>query len=278
MVALIRAELRKYLSTRMVWGMGLAMFLTGAGFAALFGAFMIYGEIGGPGGATIEPTAVLPELTLARIIYTAGISLGYLLALCIGILSIGQEFRHKTATSTFLAAPRRHRVIGAKSAALVLIAAGNGVAHVLGALLGGGILLAINGLAVFPEPVDLLRTLALVLLVLGLWALMGLGVGVLIPNQVAALFIAVAVAWIVEPLLGFALTFVSWGEGMARFFPSQATTATLDLSSGMDAATSEMMGMAGDPLTWWAGALVLVGYAVVLAGVGLVLTRRRDIA
>ena len=32
-----------------------------------------------------------------------------------------------------------------------------------------------------------------------------------------------------------------------------------------------------DPLSWWGGALVLIAYAAVLAGVGSMLTVRRDV-
>ena len=64
---------------------------------------------------------------------------------------------------------------------------------------------------------------------LGLWALIGLGIGILIPNQVAALLIGIGVAWIVEPLLGFAMTFWEFGrEHIAQFLPSSATNAVIN--------------------------------------------------
>lgn len=276
MIALVRSELLKYRSTRLFWGMLIGMFLTGAVFAAINAAFTIYGEM--PiGGETVELRSMVPDATLVRQTYTGGIQLGYLLALVIGVLSIGQEFRHKTASGTFLAAPRRSRVVAAKVISLIIIGAVNGVAHLLGAVLGGGALLAANGVPLFPDPPGLVRTLALALLVLGLWALIGLGIGVLIPNQIAALLVAIAVAWIVEPLLGFGLTFLDGGEAVARFFPSQATTATLDTFGGMDPAAAEQMGSSGNQLAWWAGALVLLTYAAVMTAIGTWLTRRRDI-
>jgi ABC-type transport system involved in multi-copper enzyme maturation permease subunit len=274
---LVRAELRKYLTTRMYWGMALAMFLTGALFAAITAAFVIYGSIQ-VGGEEIDLETVLPELTLARMVYTGGIQIGYLLALVIGVVAIGTEFRHKTATSTFLAAPRRTRVILAKAAALVLIAVGSGLFHVIGSLIGGGVLLGLNDLAVLPDAAQLGRTLLLALLVLALWALMGLGIGVLITNQVAALFVAVAVAWIVEPLLGWGLTFLDGGDAFARFFPSQATTATLNVFTGADEQVTRSMGGSGEQLPWWGAALTLIAYAGVMTVIGVWLTRRRDIA
>lgn len=276
MIALVRSELLKYRSTRLFWGMLIGMFLTGAAFAAIGAAFTIYGEM--PiGGQTVEMRSLVPDETLVRQTYTGGIQLGYLLALVIGVLSIGQEFRHKTATGTFLAAPRRSRVIAAKVISLIVIGAVNGVVHLAGAMIGGGALLAANGIPLFPGPGGLVRTLALALLVLGLWALMGLGIGVLIPNQIAALLVAIAFAWIVEPLVGFGLSLVDGGSEVARFFPSQATSAALDTFGGMDASAAEQMGASGDQLAWWAGALVLLAYAAVMTAIGTWLTRRRDI-
>ena len=59
---------------------------------------------------------------------------------------------------------------------------------------GGGraipLVLNLRGEDAFPST-EVLRTLLLSLLVLGLWALIGLGLGILIPNQVAALMTTV---------------------------------------------------------------------------------------
>ncbi|MGB3764277.1 MAG: ABC transporter permease subunit [Ornithinimicrobium sp.] len=274
MIHLVRSEVLKYVSTRTAWGLTLGMFVTGLGFSALFGALFVYGNI----LDGVELSEVAPPLLFARIVYTSAIQFGYLLALVIGVLCIGQEYRHHTVTGTFLATPRRSRVIGAKVIALCLIAVVSGAVHVLGSLIGGGILMASAGLPVYPDAGELTKTLLLMLLVLALWTLIGLGVGVLIPNQVAALCLAIAVAWIVEPLAGFGLTFVSWGQDLSRFFPSQVTAATLDVFTGANDSLRTALGGPADPLGWGAGALVLLGYAAVMALIGLVLTRSRDIA
>lgn len=279
MTGLVRSELRKYFSTRMWWGMAVAMFLVGALFAAFTGAFTLYGELpAGPGDSMIRLGDALPDLTKARMIYSGGIQFAYMLALVIGVLSMGQEFRHKTVSGTFLAGPRRHQVVAAKVVALVAIIAVNAVAFLVGSLIGGGILLSTADAAIFPQPADLLQTFALMLLILVVWGLIGLGLGVLLTNQVAALFIGIALTLIVEPLIAFGLTFVDGGDAIAQFFPSQAATATLSLFSGVDPAIAEIMGASSDQLAWWAGALTLLAYALVMTLIGLWLTRRRDIA
>ena len=154
--------------------------------------------------------------------YTGGLQVAYLLTLAIGVLTIGSEYRHQTITSTFLAVPKRAKVMTAKVVALLGIGAGYGAAALASSFAVGAVILAGKGHAIWPDA-TIGRTLALGLLVLGLWALIGLGIGILIPNQIAALFIAVGVAWIVEPLLTFLLSTQDWGRSAARFFPSSAT-------------------------------------------------------
>ncbi|WP_134772486.1 ABC transporter permease subunit [Ornithinimicrobium flavum] len=279
MTAAVRSELRKYATTRMAWAMPVAMLLIGAAFAALQGLFLaVIGEFPGADGEIIRPAEVWDDLTVARMVYTGGVSMGYLLALVLGILSMSGEFRHRTLTATLLATPRRGRLIAAKLVGLVLVVLLNAVVFTAGSVLGGGIMLAVGDVSVFPDPVELVGTLARMVLVLVLWGLMGFGLGVIIPNQVIALFVGVGFTLLLEPLIGFGLTFVDWLADAARYFPSQATMATLDLFSGVDPEVRQSLGGAEDPLTWWVAALVLLGYAGIMAALGWVLTSRRDVA
>lgn len=274
MTGLVRAELRKYTTTRLMWGMAIAIFVVGAGFAAIFAGVALYAPLGDGLGTLAD---IVPGDVLTKFVYLSHIQLGYLLVLCIGVVVIGQEFRHKTATSTFLAEPHRPRVIGAKCMALAVIGAVNGLLFLVGSLIGAGILLGINGEALFPDPGGLLRAFALALLVLVLWTWIGLGVGVLISNQIVALLVAIAFVWIVEPLVTFALSFVDWGPELTRFFPGSVSTAALDLSSGIPGQVAQEIGMSATSLSWGVGALLLVAYAAAMALIGLVLTQRRDI-
>lgn len=279
MTGLIRSELRKAFTTRIGWGMPLAQFLLAALFVGITGVFMLFVTVPGSAGGTDGPLGdAFPAPVLARTIYTGGMQVGYLLSLVLGILSMGTEYRHRTLTATFLAAPRRGRVIAAKVVALTVVVVVNGLAHLAGALLTGGTLLLVADRAVLPEAGDLLGVLARMLLVFALWGLMGLGLGVLIPNQVAALFVGVAFAFLVEPLLGVFIGMIDALAEAARFFPSQASTAALSLYQGMDPGTVEQTGGSAEPLTWWVAALVLLGYAAVMTAVGWVLTLRRDVA
>ncbi|MDO5739806.1 MAG: ABC transporter permease [Ornithinimicrobium sp.] len=277
MINLIRAELRKYTSTRLSWSMPLAMAVLGGIFAALQGLFLVViGEIPTQDGSVIRPAENFSDLMLARMVYSGGIQIGYLLALVLGILAMSGEFRHKTITSALLAAPRRGQLISAKVAALVLVVLLNALAFISGSLLGGGAMLAVGDAALLPEPGLLLGTLVRMALVLVLWGLIGFGLGVLIPNQVVALFVGVGITLLVEPLLGYGLTFVEQIKDAAKFFPSQASMSTLDLFAGVDQDTAQQLGSA-DPLTWWVAALTLLAYATVMTLLGWFVTTRRDV-
>ncbi len=276
MTRLVRSELLKVFTTRTGWGMPLAQLLLAALFVGITAVFTLFVDVPGPtGGAPVGDA--FSDTVLARTIYTGGLQVGYLLALVLGILSMGGEYRHKTLTATFLAAPRRGRVIAAKVLALAVVVVVNGLAHLAGALVTGGVLLAVADRPVLPEAGELLWVLVRLLLVLVLWGLIGLGLGVLIPNQIAALFVGVAFAFLVEPLLGVFVGMVDALADVARFFPSQASLATLSIYEGMDDATVQGLGGNPDQLTWWVAALALLGYAAVMTVVGWVLTLRRDV-
>ena len=266
MLAPVRAELLKFFTTRLWWGMAIAVFLTGAAFAALFGYALTAVPLGTDGTPTGTPTQ------LVNTVYTGGLSMGYLLLLTIGILQIGSEYRHKTISSTFLTTPRRVQAMLAKVVALLGVGVFYGVVSLAGSVSVGAAVLTSRGFNAFPSA-DVGRTLALSLLVLGLWALIGLGIGILFPNQVAALLIGVGIAWIVEPLLSLALTFLwSWGkDNVVPYMPSQATNAVVNavVQGGTEAAPR---------LSWWVAALVLIGWAAVLSGFGIWRTARQDIA
>lgn len=264
----IKAEFRKFFTTRLWWGMAIAIFVAGAGLAVLFG-FLLTQPQSATDAARGVPTGT-PE-QIANSVYTSGLQVGYLLLLVIGVMQIGSEYRHKTITSTFLGVPKRVRVMGAKVIALLGIGAIYGLISLVASVVAGAIVLSARGFDAFPSS-GVFRTLALSLLVLGLWALIGLGAGILIPNQVAALLISVGVAWIVEPIAGVLLALWSWGrEHIVEYLPTAASQAIVNgvTQSGPNAAPR---------LEWWAGALVLAAYAAVLAGFGSWRTVRSDIS
>lgn len=259
----VHSELLKFSTTRLWWGMGIAVLLSAAAMSLLYGILFTSSVMQEPGAPVGD------DVQIANSVYTAGLSVSYLLMLTIGVIQVGAEYRHQTITGTFLVTPHRARALLAKVVALLAIAAGYGVLSLLGSVATGATVLQLRGGDPFPSTA-VLRTLVLSLLVLGLWALIGLGVGILIPNQVAALLIGVGVAWIVEPLIVFALSFWNFAaDHLVPYFPSSATNAVINVIEDASGAAR---------LSWWAAALVLVAWAAVLSGLGIVRAVRQDIS
>lgn len=265
----IRSEFRKYFTTRMWWGMAITMFLAGA-LASGFFAF-IFTNLMTPAEAEAQGFTLDPTQT-ANTVYTAGLSMGaYILTLTIGVLAIGAEYRHQTITSTFLTTPSRIRAMLAKTIAVIVIAMLNGLVLLAGAVGAGASLMAAFGADPFPDN-SVFRSLAMLLLVLVVWALIGLGVGILIPNQVAALLIAIGIAYMIEPLLVVGMMFWDWGaQYILPYLPTQATSAVVNNINFFARPDA-------DRLEWWAAALVLLAYAVILAGIGLWRSSREDVS
>ncbi len=265
MTTAIRSEFLKFFTTRLWWGMAIGIFVAGGLFAGFFGwALTSEASRKRPGAPQGDATQI------ANTVYTSGMGVGYLLLLTIGVLMIGAEYRHKTITSTFLATPKRLQAMLAKVVALLVIGALYGLISIVSSVGVGATVLKLAGHDPFPSS-EVFRTMALSLLVLGLWGLIGLGVGILIKNQVAALLIGIGVAWIVEPLAGLLLGFWDFGaEHIVKYLPSQATSAVVNsvTQGGQQVARLE----------WWAGALVLAAYAAVLAGFGIWRTLREDVS
>jgi ABC-2 type transport system permease protein len=262
----VRSEFLKFFSTRMWWGMALAVAAGAAAFAILFGIVLTLDV--DPATAEAQGIPSGDPTQVANSVYTGGVGLGYLLMLTIGVLQIGSEYRHRTITSTFLAVPDRWRAMLAKVLALVGIGAGYGLLSLAVSVAFGATILRFRGADAFPST-DVLRSLALALLVLALWTLVGLGLGILIPNQVAALLIGVGVAWIVEPLLGVVLRVWDFtSENVAPYLPTAATNAVLDAVQSPGEVRLE----------WWAAALVLGAWAALLAGAGILRAVRQDVS
>ena len=114
---LIRAELLKLRTTRLSYG----LLATAAGLTALFS--VLEASRAGSG------KAVAPLYTAAgfNAVITGGVW-ALLLATVLGVTVSSGEFRHATATQTYLATPRRGRVMAAKAVAAACAGAVFGLA------------------------------------------------------------------------------------------------------------------------------------------------------
>jgi len=177
-------------------------------------------------------------------------------------IGITGEFRHKTATATFLATPRRGRVVAAKLATYALA----GVAY------GAACLIVVTAIAV---PWLAAKDIELGLLDNGLpgtyagviadtviFGLLGVGLGALLRNQVATVVGLLVYRFVAEPILTGIPALDSW----TTYLPGSASAALTQVSL----TTQEYLGA-------WEGGLVLAGYGLILAAAGALFSMRRDI-
>ena len=101
------------------------------------------------------------------------------------------------------------------------------------------------------------------ILVFVLFALLGVGVGSLVTNQVAALIICLGWFLIVENIIE-----AIW-NGTAKWLPSGAAAAAANVTAGRGAN----FGL----FNWWQGSLLILAYGLAFAIVGSAVLARRDI-
>ena len=169
---LVRAEVRKVTSTKVWWALliapALLALLIGVGGTALAG-LPSADQLSSLGG-TLPP--------IMGVALTVAASVASTFALCVGIIGAAGENRHRTATTTYLTAPGRLPVLVAKLVVHGGVGALYGVVVVAATSLGGA-LAGLGGAsgASFPPPGTYLAVALLTVLVLTLWAVLGVAWG-----------------------------------------------------------------------------------------------------
>jgi ABC-type transport system involved in multi-copper enzyme maturation permease subunit len=258
---LVRSELRKVATTRMWLGLVIGGLVLVAFYVVVIA--LTAGNTANGGGALQD----LADPGSVRAVYGVPLEIGYILPLILGVTMICGEFRHKTITPTFLATPRRSRVLAAKIVAAALIGLAIGAVFTVLSTALGAIVVAARGYAVQLDSGAMWRVLVLVVVGVAVWTIFGVGFGALLKNQIAAIVTALALVGIVEGLLALALRWAHLGT-VAKFLPSSAANAILR-PSNVDVA---------DILPWWAGLLVLLAWGLGTALLGALSTMRRDIS
>lgn len=278
MTGAIRSEIRKVFTTRLWWGLAIGMAVLAAliamGFAALVGSQDVGG---GPEGAG-NPFAVM-SIGTAQLVYNAGLiqSMTTLFPLALGVLLITSEYRHKTISATFLSTPNRWTVLLSKMVAVGAIGTVYAVVHAAASLAGAvPILTLVKDVPTFLGEGEVWKSLGIGVIAFVVWTLFGFGFGMLVRNQIAAVFIAVGVAFVAQIALNIIFSIKEWWSAM-KWIPGNLTSNML-ITSDPTAGQAVDPAMAAQSFShWWQAALVLAAYAAVLALVGTYLTTRRDI-
>lgn len=243
MSGLLRAELLKLRGTRAFWVLIAVSLLPAVAIPVI-----ALGVAGADAVDDVDSTFGVLETA----------HLGALIAIVIGIIASAGEHRRGTASRTFMATPRRWRVVLAKAIVTGLTAA------VVGALsIGVAIVITLawaSGLSGAELP-DAAGYTKLIVGGVAYWAalaLIGVGVGALLQNQVLAIVGAFTLFFVIEPVV-FGLA-----EEQGAYLPGTASAAMYsnffegDLSPGV-------------------AAVVTAAYCLVLVVGGALLTERRDV-
>ncbi|MCU1546083.1 MAG: transporter permease [Homoserinimonas sp.] len=269
MIGVIRAEFAKVITTRFWW----ILLIILIGYVA-FTAAILAAAFGGSLPGSASNASQLPSDQLPPLIYSVASTIGYVFPLILGTLAVTGEFRHQTLTPTFLATPRRGQVMIAKLLTMASFGALYGVAALIGSVAPGAAILAMgdNGTGLGDEEIWLM--FARTILAMALWAVIGVAVGTVIPNQVAAIVVVIAFTQFVEPILRTIAAFVEWAAELGKFLPGAAGDALVG------ASIFSALGMSSGPsgmLEWWQGGLVLLALAVVAAVIGYATSWRKDV-
>src|SRR4051812_43160016 len=186
---LVRAELLKWRTTRSFYGM------IAGGVALVSLAVSAAIATAGPGGS-----AGLNTTEGLRSVFGGAVNAGFLI-LVLGIITTAGEYRQNTITTALLVTPCRRQLVVAKAIAMAIIGASLAFMATVITLAISLPWLAAKGI----HPALLSSDVAGVLLgsaaVIVLFGFIGLGVGAIVRNQVAAIVGSLVWLLIVEKLL-----------------------------------------------------------------------------
>lgn len=251
MSRLVVAEFQKLVTTRL-W---LWLLLGSVALTALYVSLTIaFGD---------DPDTWTPPLSSPagqRMVLQLGSEAGTLVAV-LGAIGLTGEFRYRTATVTFLATPRRGRVVLAKLLTYGLVGAGYALVCIGVTLAIALPWLAAKGIDVSLAANGIPATLAGVVVAVAIFGLIGVGLGALLRDQVAAVAGLLIYLFVVEPIVTRIAALDSW----TVYLPGAAASALTQVS-----LTNQRF------LDPWQGGVILACYGLLFAVAGTFLAVRRD--
>jgi ABC-2 type transport system permease protein len=264
MSGVLRAELRRIATTKLWWIVLICIFVLSAGYAALPAVVALLQSRADLG------TSPFTDPGIIRSIYNGGNVLSRILAMVVGIATVGSEYRHGTLASSYLATPNRARMLLNKAGALLIFGVIFGITSVAaGILVSVPFVLGNNGRFLLDQP-ETWRSIILGVCSIALWTLIGMGIGILIKNMLAALLIGIILGFLVEPIISVVFFLKRWDQ-LLNLMPSGATNAMLEI-------TSPVLFAGHHPSPWWLAALILTAWCLLPALAGVLSAVRRDVA
>lgn len=247
MIAQLRSELRKMATTRTNLGL----------LGGLIG-LILFGVIAGSFGSEADLSSPENQRELV-----GNGAFAAVFAALIGVMAMTSEFRHGTIFATFVVTPARTRVIAAKAVASIVVGIAFGALGAGLALGVGTTMIKVREADILLESGDVRRLVVGGIVMSALWAALGVGLGALVRNQVAAIVGLCAWVFVVEILV------FQYLPGVGRYAPGAAGTAMTGSTVGDSSVHL---------LTALGGGLLLAGYAAALLAAGTLVTGRRDVA
>jgi ABC-2 type transport system permease protein len=242
----IASEIRKLTSTRSAyWLLAGLVLVVAFGTASVVGADQMTTDLDAP--LQHQPFLLFP-MTVTTVF-----------TMILGIRSFTDEFRHGSIVPTLLASPDRRRVLGAKLVAVAGASVVYAVAAFGTAIAAGAIGLAIQGGDLAWSTGALAAMGGSLIVASVLWAAIGLGVGLAVRHQVAAIVGMFLWSLVIEGAFG------AFVPDVAKYLPDAAGSAIV----GVNAANLLAPGIA---------VAVLAGWTAVATVVGDRLMQRRDVA
>jgi ABC-2 type transport system permease protein len=258
---LVRIELLKLTSTRLSYGL----------LATSVGLTLLWTTLEASRAGTPNGPAALTGSAGQTAIITGGVW-GLILAAVLGVTISSGEFRHHTATLTYLATPRRARVLAAKAAAGGVAAAVFGLAGYVVTLAVGLIFTSAHGYHLAIGAATLTDWGLGHLVGAALLGVIGVVVGSLIRSQLASVIGVFVWTIIIESLIG------GLFGSVRPYLPYTAATALAGTPLGT-ASFGPSRGVSGvTPLPFAAAVALLAAMAIAAALIAARTTIRRDVS
>jgi ABC-2 type transport system permease protein len=250
MKALLAAELLKLRTTRTT----VLLVLATQGLVVLTVATSV------PGLLEENPSISLRDPDLLAIMVGNGFGAPLILMTLLGVLAFTQEFRYMTVTATYLGEPRRSRVLIAKGLSLVIASAAITVATLAMCLPLSVVLIREQGgeLDVTPQ---LWQSVAAGFVAMAAYALIGVAVGALVTNQIAAIVGVLVYMTAIEQMV-----IPIWPEG-GRWMLFAAASSFMQ--------SGDFFGV--ELLSVTVGGLVLLIYTAATLALAIAVTPHRDV-
>jgi ABC-2 type transport system permease protein len=297
---LVKAEFRKVLTTKLWWALLIPAVLLALGWAWGWSA-LITNVIDDAADSDFVREFNIPidQLSWSSIALTRSMNIATIFPMVFGGLALASEISRKTITTSFLTAPTRSALLGAK--ALTYVAWGAIYGVVVGAATSLGVLIGSDNKYV-PAGGDWILIVLAGILACLLWTLLGMGVGALLGSPVGTLVLLLIYAVLVGPVSELILYGVTEGSHLPGFLPNGSangltgSTATallfdqaqqLALDRGVTAISDEARSnfdqffrtATGAPgaFALWISGLIFVAWTMLFFVTGLVRNQRRDI-